>query len=150
MFAKIIEWSIENKFLVLLATVFVIAAGVYALYLLAPRVHGPATLVLPLARNLLLASFLLSTFLGKGFFVSRLLTVAPLQYRGLTSYSLYLWQQLFVVALTAHHLGTLPSLGLTVLASLLSYRFVERPFLRLRPRFGLSHPLGTGAPSGPV
>ncbi|MEZ5398801.1 MAG: CusA/CzcA family heavy metal efflux RND transporter [Bryobacteraceae bacterium] len=31
MFAKIIEWSIENKFLVLLATVFVIAAGIYSL-----------------------------------------------------------------------------------------------------------------------
>jgi Cu(I)/Ag(I) efflux system membrane protein CusA/SilA len=31
MFAKIIEWSIENKFLVLLGTVFLIAAGVYSL-----------------------------------------------------------------------------------------------------------------------
>ncbi len=31
MFARIIEWSIENKFLVLLTTVFMIAAGVYSL-----------------------------------------------------------------------------------------------------------------------
>ena len=31
MFAKVIEWSIKNKFLVLLTTVFLIAAGVYSL-----------------------------------------------------------------------------------------------------------------------
>jgi Cu(I)/Ag(I) efflux system membrane protein CusA/SilA len=31
MFAKVIEWSIENKFLVLLTTAFMIAAGVYSL-----------------------------------------------------------------------------------------------------------------------
>ena len=31
MFARIIEWSIENKFLVLLTTVFLIAAGIYSL-----------------------------------------------------------------------------------------------------------------------
>lgn len=31
MFAKVIEWSIENKFLVLLTTFFMIAAGVYSL-----------------------------------------------------------------------------------------------------------------------
>jgi Cu(I)/Ag(I) efflux system membrane protein CusA/SilA len=31
MFAKVIEWSIKNKFLVLLTTVFMIAAGVYSL-----------------------------------------------------------------------------------------------------------------------
>ena len=31
MFAKIIEWSIDNKFLVVLTTLFLIAAGVYAL-----------------------------------------------------------------------------------------------------------------------
>ncbi len=32
MFARIIEWSIENKFLVLLTTFFLIAAGVYSLF----------------------------------------------------------------------------------------------------------------------
>ena len=31
MIAKIIEWSIDNKFLVVLTTLFLIAAGVYAL-----------------------------------------------------------------------------------------------------------------------
>lgn len=31
MLAKIIDWSIRNKFLVILATVFVIGAGIYAL-----------------------------------------------------------------------------------------------------------------------
>jgi len=32
MFAKIIEWSIKNKCLVLLATFFVVAWGTYSLY----------------------------------------------------------------------------------------------------------------------
>src|SRR4030042_1663886 len=32
MLARIIEWSIENKFLVLLTTFFLIAAGIYSLY----------------------------------------------------------------------------------------------------------------------
>ncbi len=32
MFARIIEWSIENKFLVLLTTFFLVAAGIYSLF----------------------------------------------------------------------------------------------------------------------
>jgi len=63
-------------------------------------------------------------------FAARLLRFRPLEYVGRMSFSLYLWQQLFtgVVAL-----GSLPLL-LLVPAALLSYHFVEQPFIRLGRR----------------
>jgi peptidoglycan/LPS O-acetylase OafA/YrhL len=64
---------------------------------------------------------------------------------GRISYSWYLWQQFFTVA-DYPHSGGLPRLVLNVTASLalavLSYRYVERPFLHLKDL--LSRPDGKG------
>lgn len=67
--------------------------------------------------------------------IGRVLELRPLVYLGTLSYSLYLWQQLFL-----HHRSELAvqqfplNLGLTISAALLSHYLVERPFLRLRVR----------------
>lgn len=70
--------------------------------------------------------------------VSRLLGLAPLTWVGDRSYSLYLWHWPLLVLGAAHPglpagaAGTTVLLSLTVLASALTYHFVENPFRRAR------------------
>jgi peptidoglycan/LPS O-acetylase OafA/YrhL len=65
--------------------------------------------------------------------VGRLLNVAPMVFVGSISYSLYLWQQLFLNRSSANAMSAFPlNLALAVCAALVSYYVVERPSLRLR------------------
>ena len=67
----------------------------------------------------------------------RLLNSRMLVHVGLISYSLYLWQQLFLVDLpTSWPLGRFPlNLIAAFLAAELSWKFIEQPALKLRHRF---------------
>ena len=64
--------------------------------------------------------------------VGRILNSRPLVHLGVLSYSLYLWQQPIVSPTLVHRLA-LGLLGVLLVAEL-SYRGIERPFLRLRQR----------------
>jgi len=56
---------------------------------------------------------------------------------GRISYSWYLWQQLFILnAFAGSRLWTLPLLGASLAAAVVSYHVVEMPFLRLKERLG--------------
>ena len=65
---------------------------------------------------------------------SRLLSTPPLRWIGLISYSMYLWHWPLIALYCARHELTLGSrvaiLALTLLLSVLSYRYVEQPFRR--------------------
>lgn len=87
---------------------------------------------------------LLSTILNPGSVLSRILEWNPLRVLGLVSYSLYLWQELFCVSLTAFPQGRWPlgwmqhhpqSYIFPVGLAFFSYFFVERPFLQIGARF---------------
>lgn len=66
----------------------------------------------------------------------RWLSFRPLVVVGIGSYSLYLWQEPFLNPRAAHWWTTFPqNLALAGLAALISYRLVERPFLRIKDRF---------------
>jgi peptidoglycan/LPS O-acetylase OafA/YrhL len=65
--------------------------------------------------------------------VGLLLNAAPMVFVGSISYSLYLWQQLFLNRSSVTAMSTFPlNLALAVCAALASYYIVERPTLRLR------------------
>ena len=71
--------------------------------------------------------------------VARLLAWRPLVFTGRISYSLYVWHLLVLAAIVggAHpHFGPRPVIGLAAsfVVAAASFSFVERPFLRLRPR----------------
>ena len=59
----------------------------------------------------------------------------PLAFIGLLSYSLYLWQQIFLNRYGEHWINRFPqNLVLTMMAALTSYLLVEKPFQKLRRR----------------
>jgi peptidoglycan/LPS O-acetylase OafA/YrhL len=78
---------------------------------------------------MLLPMLLVLTLLHPEWLISRLLDLTPVRFVGRISYSLYLWQQLFLIP------GWMPTsiaafplnLGLTFATAALSYYFVERP-----------------------
>ena len=64
--------------------------------------------------------------------ISRILTSAPLQAVGLCSYSLYLWQQVFLAR--PYQYIQMPPLAALPVVVALSYFFIERPCARLGHR----------------
>lgn len=68
--------------------------------------------------------------------VVRFLASRPVAHVGILSYSLYLWQQLFLTHNNSTWMGTFPlNLLACIAAAELSYWVVERPFLKLRDNF---------------
>jgi peptidoglycan/LPS O-acetylase OafA/YrhL len=82
---------------------------------------------------------------------SRALEIRPLRYVGRISYSLYLWQQLFLVwddfaSPRLQALQRFPiSVGCAFLCAVLSHRFVEKPTIRLGRRFAARVRVGDDA-----
>jgi peptidoglycan/LPS O-acetylase OafA/YrhL len=66
----------------------------------------------------------------------RVLNFAPVVWVGQVSYSLYLWQQLFLNRQDQHSWATAfpQNLLLVFACAAASYYFIEQPFLRLRDR----------------
>ncbi|HVX05048.1 MAG TPA: acyltransferase [Rhodanobacteraceae bacterium] len=70
-----------------------------------------------------------------GSLAGRFLNWKPIVFLGVVSYSLYLWQQLFLDYQSRAWMDAFPqNLGFAFLAALASWFLVERPFLRLRKR----------------
>jgi peptidoglycan/LPS O-acetylase OafA/YrhL len=66
----------------------------------------------------------------------RFLNTKPLVKIGVLSYSVYVWQQVFLNPTSASVVNRVPlNLLLVCAAAMSSYRWIEVPFLRLRPRF---------------
>lgn len=102
---------------------------------------------------ILIVGLLLSTILRPHAFAGRLLESPPLQWVGRLSYSLYLWQQLFLTGdqgPAANWFGLLQQLPVNFIAifafAWLSYRYVEQPMIRLGHR--LARPVTPGRMDG--
>jgi peptidoglycan/LPS O-acetylase OafA/YrhL len=73
----------------------------------------------------------------------RALASAPLRFLGRISYSLYLWQQPFLVVRQPpwHGLRTFPtSVGAALFLAILSYYLIERPFLSFKSKLSAAAP----------
>lgn len=67
---------------------------------------------------------------------SRVMARKPLVFLGAMSFSVYLWQQLFTIEVTAAELRFAPvAIGGSVALGWISFRLVETPFLNLKGRF---------------
>jgi peptidoglycan/LPS O-acetylase OafA/YrhL len=99
---------------------------------------GYATLY-PVAGTLLLLAFTSGHSL-----IGRLLSLKPLVYLGLISYSWYLWHQPILAFLKMKVIGAMPVMHLStalvasLVLAMLSYHFIEQPF-RKKHRFSRQH-----------
>jgi len=93
------------------------------------------TVVFPM-RAVVLSLLLWTVINRKTGSVNRLLNNRLLMKLGILSYSLYLWQQLFLYPHGTGWLRTFPfNIGGACLAAIVSYRLIETPFLRLKQRY---------------
>jgi peptidoglycan/LPS O-acetylase OafA/YrhL len=81
--------------------------------------------------------------------VSNILDSRPMVWLGRISYSVYLWQQIFLTNETGSWLERLPQALLGgICAGALSYQFIERPVQELRSKWRLGHADGLGVTGG--
>jgi peptidoglycan/LPS O-acetylase OafA/YrhL len=82
--------------------------------------------------NIILAILIHRSVYFPGDWFGRVLNWKPVAFIGVLSYSLYLWQQLFLNRHSTSWLNAFPvNLVLAFAAAALSYRLIESPFLRL-------------------
>jgi peptidoglycan/LPS O-acetylase OafA/YrhL len=138
-----------------LASALVLAAAVAAAPDTFERAAGLAVLVAGLASAGLIAGLVSAA----GSVVARLLGAAPIAYLGRISYGIYLWHlPIFWGIPPRPFLGTerastsVLKLALTVTAAVLSFHFVERPFLKLKSRLrrDAAQPLVPAAEAEPL
>jgi peptidoglycan/LPS O-acetylase OafA/YrhL len=85
--------------------------------------------------NLLIAIIMMYAVFGPKGVSYRLLNSAVMRYLGALSYSVYLWQQVFLYK-TNMWINQFPqNLVLIAMAALFSYYVIEKPFLRLKSQF---------------
>jgi peptidoglycan/LPS O-acetylase OafA/YrhL len=85
--------------------------------------------------NVCIAVLIHRSIYFSGDWMGRLLNWKPVAFIGVLSYSLYLWQQLFLDRNSAAWMNAFPqNLLLAVSAALVSYLLLEKPLLKLRHR----------------
>lgn len=85
--------------------------------------------------NILIASIMLFSVFGPRGTWFKFLNSKIINQIGLWSYSLYLWQQLFIVK-TSYWINQYPiNILLTLLVAIISYYLVEKPFLKIKAKF---------------
>ena len=84
------------------------------------------------------AFFIIAATPNEATVVTKILTIVPLVALGRISYGFYLWHYLIITELNRHGFegsqAMLATFGLTLAASIVSYRLVERPALRLHAK----------------
>jgi peptidoglycan/LPS O-acetylase OafA/YrhL len=112
---------------------WLLAVVTYMLFTIIARQH-----LYTVWESALLPLMVVGTALHPASRISRILEYRGLRWIGRLSYSLYLWQQLFVIGSIAGlfgWLGRFPlNLGLIFLFAFLSYQLIERPLIRVGHR----------------
>ena len=91
-------------------------------------------------QNLMIAALVTHVVFHDTTRLGKILNHRILIHVGTISYSLYLWQQLFLTPMNTTFMGRFPlNLLCALIAAELSYYIIEKPFLRMRKRFSNSH-----------
>jgi len=87
--------------------------------------------------NLSIVIFLIYSLNVKSNYFYSFLNSKPLNYIGLLSYSIYLWQQIFTSSLMFGKKMFPYNLIFITICSLISYYLIEKPFLKLKDKFSV-------------
>ncbi|HVJ09257.1 MAG TPA: acyltransferase [Acidisarcina sp.] len=87
--------------------------------------------IIPAGESLIIALLLHATTLFPQTIAARLLSWRALTFLGAISYSLYLWQQLFLLTRVTHPLDSLVPIALLFAIAILSHFYLELPLIRL-------------------
>jgi peptidoglycan/LPS O-acetylase OafA/YrhL len=87
--------------------------------------------------NILIALIMLYSVFGPHKIWYKVLNLKIVNYIGVLSYSIYLWQQLFIYRTTNFENGFPQNLLFILLAAMCSYYIIERPFLKLKSKFSV-------------
>jgi peptidoglycan/LPS O-acetylase OafA/YrhL len=91
-------------------------------------------------QNLMIAAVVAHVVFHDTTRLGRVLNHRTFVHVGTISYSLYLWQQLFLTSMNTTFMGIFPlNILCAFIAAELSCHIVEKPFLRMRKRFATSH-----------
>lgn len=150
-FLALLRLEVERRPSLRLPSSTALIAAAATCWVVAACWFDAAPLIAAQASFLLLAAVILPVRDGR---IARLLEIRFLAVIGIASYSLYLWHGPIISSLERHmHLrpAALLALGLALCVpiALLSYAVIERPFLRLRGRWG-STAAGHAAPASPA
>jgi peptidoglycan/LPS O-acetylase OafA/YrhL len=89
--------------------------------------------------NLAIACIMMYSIFGPKNSWFKFLNLRIINYIGLLSYSIYLWQQLFLLGPKEYFIFNFPqNLVFIIFFSLFSYYIIEKPFLKLKSRFSHS------------
>jgi peptidoglycan/LPS O-acetylase OafA/YrhL len=129
--------SLGSKIKLLATRLAIIPIVVLALILLTFHFKSPLTQSVGLSLAGLSSAWIMIAAIQDGF-LKKFLSIPPLVYTGRISYGWYLWHYP-VLAVAMHLLPKLYGIPLLVIISYLtavmSYHFVERPFLKLKEKF---------------
>lgn len=137
MFGVIVALARERlNSIVSLSFVTPLATGIFALtFLLPPYLDWKIVFALLTVRAAIVPVMILSTLNRPDSMFGKLLELKPLRALGLISYSLYLWQQLFLTWEPQYSIQRLPfNLLAAFSCAILSYRLIERPMLKVASR----------------
>ncbi len=92
--------------------------------------------------NLLISLIMMYSIFGPQKAWFKMLNLPVLNYIGLLSYSLYLWQQIFISG-SKYWITKFPqNLIFLFLMAMFSYYLIEKPFLKLKKKFSYTNPKG--------
>jgi peptidoglycan/LPS O-acetylase OafA/YrhL len=150
---KRLDWLVAPRRLVLLVLVFAVSQVCFS-HVIGSRLFPPVVLpfVLALANDinaLTIAALMWAVLVRPSGFWGRLLNQPVAVGLGVLSYSIYLWHVLICEKEGPAWLCAFPqNLVFILLAALLSYRCIERPFLAWKERLAVDRPPGKLLPAG--
>ena len=155
-YQKIANWVINHKRLVLLAfpaLIFLAFSEVYVFHLVSLEEHTTKQIILQklilpaisafggnkgLLSVIMIALIIVYSINVKSYWY-KFLNYRIVNYIGLLSYSIYLWQQIFISdKMHQHHFSIFLVTLLILLSANISYHFIERPILILKDKANLS------------
>ncbi len=86
--------------------------------------------------NIAIAIIMMYSVFGPQKFWFKFLNLKIINSVGLLSYSIYLWQQIFIYGISNYWIGKSPqNLVFIIIAAMISYYFIEKPFLKMKNKF---------------